>query len=495
MFTSFITAFQLSYTIMKQNFSGFTVADSSDNTETIFEDKCKYIFDSLPEQIKPVQKYNTKTELILEQQNSKWRCATAQAKGVGRSKTINFFHGSEVAFWRSISSVIKSLGQALTKKSIRIFESTANGFNEFRELWVKAERGENNFIPLFYEWWRTSEYSLPIRNDEERQELELIINMNDNLGKKLQWLRDEKYLSLEQLKWYIMKKKELGDDLDQEFPCTPEEAFLSSGITVFDRQVLMARLLNLEKVQRIIKPKKGYFVYDYVGHMIIKSSIKFVEDPTGYITIYENPRYGVPYTGGFDTAEGGLDYCAGHLIDNISGRQVATIHKRMGLEEYARQIFCLGMHYTSTIPCLIGVETNFDLYVTKELARLEYPKQYMREAMDSMGAVVKKLGFNTNKVTRNTILSNLKSIIRENCQYINDINTIKELLTFEEVDGKAQASEGNHDDLVMSLAITYMVAGQQESKIENNYTEYKEECFALETDPESEVECEDGFYL
>lgn len=494
-FTSFITAFQLSYTIMKPNFSGFTIADSADNTETIFEDKCKFIYDSLPEPIKPSQKYNTKTELILNEQNSKWRCATAQAKGVGRSKTINFFHGSEVAFWRSISSVIKSLGQALTKKSIRIFESTANGFNEFRDLWVKAERGENNFIPLFYEWWKTSEYSLKIRSEEEREEIEYIVNLNDDFGKKLQWLRDEKHLSLEQLKWYIFKKKELGDDLDQEFPCTPDEAFLSSGITVFNKQILMARLLKLEKIQKIIKPIKGYFEYEYVNHIIVKDSIRFVKDEKGYITIYEMPRYATPYVGGFDTAEGGMDYCAGHVIDNIYGREVATIHKRFGLEEYARQIFCLGTYYSSTVPCLVGVETNFDLYVTKELSRLGYPKQYLREAMDSMGAVVKKLGFNTNKVSRNTILSNLKSIIKESCHLLNDIPTIKELLTFEEIDGKAQASEGNHDDLVMSLAITYFVRTQQEATIEINFNEVKEECEALRTDQESEVEYEDGFYL
>lgn len=42
------------------------------------------------------------------------------------------------------------LGQALTKDSIQILESTANGFNEYRTLWVEGEEKVNNWQPLFF---------------------------------------------------------------------------------------------------------------------------------------------------------------------------------------------------------------------------------------------------------------------------------------------------------------------------------------------------------
>ena len=98
-FTSVITAYQLATAIVTKNFAGFTLADNGDNTTTIFEDKAKFPYDSLPEQIKPTEKYNTRRELHFEKLNSRWRVSTAGTKEVGRSKTLNLFHGSEAAFW------------------------------------------------------------------------------------------------------------------------------------------------------------------------------------------------------------------------------------------------------------------------------------------------------------------------------------------------------------------------------------------------------------
>ena len=47
-FTSVITAIQLSYAIVRKNFSGFTMADRSDNTMAIFNDKARVVYDRLP---------------------------------------------------------------------------------------------------------------------------------------------------------------------------------------------------------------------------------------------------------------------------------------------------------------------------------------------------------------------------------------------------------------------------------------------------------------
>ena len=152
-FTSVITAYQLANTLIKKNFTGFTLADTADNVRAIFQDKAKYVYNQLPDILKPTEKYNSKTEMFFENLNSSWRINVASEQ-VGRSRTINFFHGSEAAFWNClISSTQSSLGEALTKDSIQILESTANGFNEFKDLWDSGE-----WINCFYEWWRTKEY-------------------------------------------------------------------------------------------------------------------------------------------------------------------------------------------------------------------------------------------------------------------------------------------------------------------------------------------------
>lgn len=231
-FTSFITAYQLAGAIATKNFAGFTLADSGDNTTTIFEDKAKFPYNNLPEQIKPTEKYNTRRELHFEKINSRWRVATAGTKEVGRSKTLNFFHGSESGFWPyGIQTVLTGLGEALTKDAIQVLESTANGPNEFKELWDGAVEGKNNYEAKFYEWWRTPEYRLPFESSKAEKEFlqkiadrEAPPDREKDIFAEIRTLK-ARGLDVQQLYWYYHKWRDKGDKVKQEYPNTPEQAF------------------------------------------------------------------------------------------------------------------------------------------------------------------------------------------------------------------------------------------------------------------------------
>lgn len=459
-FTSFITAYQLASTICRKNFSGFTVADSSDNTATIFEDKAKHPYSLLPEVIKPTEKYNTRREMIFDKLNSKWRVATAGNKEIGRSKTINFFHGSECAFWKSIQSIMGGLGQALTKDSIQILETTANGFNEYRQLWTDSERGENNYTPLFFEWWLTPEYRLNFPNDKVKQEfLDRISNPINEWTKKLNWLYTEKHLELEQLNWYEAKKKDLNELLDQEYPLDSTSAFLTSGNPVFDNAKVLERLDLVTESYKTKPPIKGRFTYQYKNEQIIDSSIKFVPDNNGNVLIFQDVVPYVPYVIGADTAEGGTDFCVGQVINNMTGQQVAIIRGHFDTDIFAKYLYCMGMYFNRA---LLSVEINFDRHPVKELERLRYPRQYMRENIDTIGSDVQnKFGYLTNRATRMPMISNLVEIVRESTNLISDITTLKEMLTFiKDETGKPVGAEGEHDDCVLSLSIAYASRNQ-----------------------------------
>ena len=134
-FTSLITAIQLSYAIVRKNFSGMTLANTSDNALAIFNDKAKTVYARLPEILKPHEKFNSKRELFFDKANSSWRIDTASAQ-VGRSRTPNFVHYSEVAFFEcTLSALQKSMGEASTRDAFVVYETTANGFNEAKSLW------------------------------------------------------------------------------------------------------------------------------------------------------------------------------------------------------------------------------------------------------------------------------------------------------------------------------------------------------------------------
>ena len=111
---------------------------------------------------------------------------------------------------------------------------------------------------------------------------------------------------------------------------------------------------------------------------------------------------------------------------------------------------------------LIGIEANFDSYPIRELQRLGYPHQFVREAVDTYtGKLEKRFGFKTTSLTRPTIISRLIAIVRAHVDTINDKDTLEELLTIVRNEkGRIEAPEGGHDDQMMGLAIAHEVREQ-----------------------------------
>ena len=451
-FTTVVTAYQLSCSLLNRNFQGFTLADNSDNAETIFQNKAKYPYSQLPDCLKPSEKFNNRKQLLFEKLNSSWAVDTA-TKDVGRSRTVNFFHGSECAFWKDgIARIQAALGEALTKNCIKIYESTANGFNDYQKMWDSGAH-----VNCFYEWWKTKEYRLAFHSEEMHQEFHKSIDTNKGwIWQRLKWLRDEKHLDDDQLFWYWNKyDKYLEKDLiKQEYPCTPQEAFLLSGKNVFDTAVILTRLERLEKPLKV-----GYFIYDYDGLHI--TNIRWVNDRNGYIRIYRVPNTPAVtrYCIGGDTAGEGSDYFTGHVLDAKTGVQVAHLKHQFDADQYTRQMYCLGKYYCDA---LIGIEANFDSYPIMELQRLGYPRQYAREAQDTYtGKTEKRFGFKTTQLTRPTAISRLVEIVREHCDTINDRETLEELLTIVRNEkGRIEAPQGGHDDDMMGLAIAHQIREQ-----------------------------------
>lgn len=453
-FTTLVTAYQLSCSIINRNFQGFTLADKSDNAETIFQNKAKFPYSQLPEKLKPTEKFNNKKQLLFSEMNSLWAVDTA-TKDVGRSRTVNFFHGSECAFWKDgISPIQAALGEALTKNCIKIYESTANGYNDFQKMWDSGKH-----INLFYEWWRTPEYRVNFPSEETKQKfLAFIDAKNEWINERLRWLRDEKLLEPEQLYWYWNKyEKYLDKDLiKQEYPCTPQEAFLLSGKTVFDTEKL---LVQLERAKKRKPLKVGYFLYDYDGLKL--TNIRWMNDRNGYIRIYQLPNTPevTKYCIGGDTAGEGSDNFTGHVLDAKTGIQVAAMSHKFNADQYAKQMYCLGAYYKWA---LIGIEANFDTFPIMELQRLGYPNQYVREVLDEYTKKKeKRFGFKTTSLTRPTILSRLIEIARDHTDTINDPETLEEMLTIiRNEQGRIEAPGGFHDDYTMGLAIAHEARGQ-----------------------------------
>lgn len=449
--------------VTHHNYNAGIVAHKEDSTANLFN-MSKRMLEYLPEDIKPERKKSNAKELVFNNEqgtglDSRMKVMTAGGKGIGRSDTFTALHLSELAFWEGDKKVtMTGLLQAVpnTPDSMIIIESTANGYEYFKEMWDRAVAGESDFYPLFIGWNELKEYSMPYTGfDLTQEEREL---------------KEQYNLTLEQLTWrrWCIKNNCSGDinQFKQEYPICPEESFLSTGNCYFNKENIINRI-NTAPEPLV----KGKFTCYYDGIRIRNQ--KFLEQEDGNIKIYEYPQKRVPYVLGGDTAGEGSDYFTAHVINNITGKQVAVLKQQYNEIEYVKQVYCLGMFYNCA---LVGLENNFSTYPTQKLAELNYPNQFVRKKEDQYNNKYEKsFGFKTTSITRPYILGLLQEIVHDNIDVIQDKETLREMLTFIVNDkGRAEAEEGYHDDLVMALAISYYIRGQQDYKKSERESKYKD---------------------
>jgi len=203
----------------------FILTHDGESTNALFEMTERY-YENLPKFIKPSLGACNAKELHFNKLDSGYKIGTAGNKAVGRGQTIQFFHGSEVAFWLNASEHTKGIMQAVPDGDGTevIWESTANGVgNFFHEQWKLAEKGLSEFLPIFVPWFWQSEYKKSYPEDTA---------FTDDECK----LKDKYKLTFAQLYWRRMKIAELTTDgvdgikaFKQEYPMNAAEAFQFSG--------------------------------------------------------------------------------------------------------------------------------------------------------------------------------------------------------------------------------------------------------------------------
>jgi len=453
--STFTEAFISFMTMFNPNTSSVIMAHLSESATAIFN-MTRLFVDELPAGMKPKQKYSNAKEIVFDADENglKSSIRVMVASDATRGSTYKYAHLSEVAFWEHPEDALLALNQAvpMTDDSLIIMESTANGFNYFYNLWQDAVNGRNDYTPIFFPWYVDPQYKRPYDGFA--------------LSSYEKDIMDRFNLTLDQLQWrrWCIANNCGGDETKfrQEYPITPEEAFITSGTSIFNNELILEHMKNLRP-----PIKTGYFSYDYDGLHI--TNIRWVDDPYGYIRIYRDRTTGSTVLGG-DTAGEGSDFFVGQVLDG-SGYLCATLHHQFDEDLYTKQMFCLGAYYHS----LIAIESNFSTFPNRELQRLHYPTLYVRETYDQIVSnVQERFGFKTTSLTRPLIINQLVEIVREHVDRINDRETLQEMLSFvRNAKGRAEASQGTHDDLVMGLAIAYEALRQLPSNRTSKRKEVK----------------------
>lgn len=203
-FSSDILAVFATDFILKPDTLSVVVADDANNALGLLDKVKMYLqeYEAI-NHVKIPLDYNSRYEMVNSYNKSRYSIGTAQNAEFGRSKTITNLHLSEAAFYRYLRKMLAGAGSAVIPTGKFVIETTANGFNEFKQFWDESVLGATGFNPLFF---RASDY----------HPQEYLVNERKRLGERM---------------------------FKQEYPESPEEAFITSGDTYIENLAL-ARLLN-----------------------------------------------------------------------------------------------------------------------------------------------------------------------------------------------------------------------------------------------------------
>jgi len=384
---------------------------------------------------KPMVRRENKYELLFENPNSKLRDSkpglnslirvdTANNLQAGRAFTIQNLHCSEIAFWEKPEEVMTGLMQSVPEipESMIIIETTANGVGNYsHSLWKSAEKGENDFIPIFIAWFEDDDCRLTPPKDFKPYDYEHEVFGNEQKIKEIFSLDDE------QVYWrrYTIKNKLNGDinKFHQEYPSTPDEAFLVSGSNVFDRFLITKYYQNIEA--REIKPRIGE----------LDEKFKFTPSGRGEFRIWKEPEVGNRYAIGVDVAEGlsGGDYSCAEVFDKKNYEQVAEWHGKIPPDKFAGKLKLLAKYYNEA---MVVVESNNQGLVTLTYLRPIWYRIYYRREVDKRdNKITRQMGFRTTGKSKPVLLGDFNKLFREEELILNSIELLGEMASYVEDEG------------------------------------------------------------
>jgi hypothetical protein len=398
---------------------------------------------NMSDTFRPVLKKSNAKEIMFEHNDSGYRLYTAGAPEAGRGTTPTIAHLSEVAFWNHDEKILAGLFQGISQAEGTevILESTANGVgNSFHRLWQGAVKGENDYIAIFVPWYLMTEYQRKAPEGFERTTEEEVLVTRYNLTD-------------DQLYWRRLKIAEGGEDkFRQEYPATPEEAFIVSGSNVF----------NIEKLSKLVpQPILAKREFNFESSMM--------EDlRDGSIEIFKYPTFEDAFAIGADVSLGvGKDYSTAVVIN--ARREVCAVYRNNTIDpsQFGDLLFYLGRYYNNA---LLAVESNsMGIATLNRLTQMGYLNMYYQTKMANVSKEEgSRIGWRTTSASKPAIIGFLKNAIEQEDIWIPSRVIIGELMNYVADDtGKTNAILGQNDDTVIALAIALEVIRTHGDRLTN----------------------------
>ena len=477
-FSTLISALGFWWAAMNENSAYAVVAHKDSSASSIFE-KNKIFYDNLPKVLRPkTNRFNSeRISFSIDGGGglrSKIFFGTAGGGELFRGETILFLHKSEIAFWEDKTGTLKKSLNATVPFSpftAIIEETTANGYNEFKDSWDRSVRGDDDYTPLFVGWNEMVEYALEPPTGFKLTDKELQLQMDYDLSDA-------------QLFWRRIK---INNDYDgnelwfqQEYPLTPQEAFIASGMGVFDGETIKRGYLGVskpifEKQINSVMVKEKLLVWEKPESKIeveMNQLVRYNEDIQDYEYVdgdIEVARSEVfaNYTLAVDTSGLGADYNQLVVWHNIKKTMVARFGiKNINEEKLAKIVVEVAQYYNDA---LVVAEVNYSHAIYDYILDLGYKNCYYTQNTSRLDKKQnnRELGWKTTKLTKAPIISSLRALLNEHPNAIPDKSFWYETEYYVLQDvatNRMNAVSGHHDDIIMANAIAFYVSNSFQAK-------------------------------
>jgi hypothetical protein len=358
--------------------------------------KVKFMFDNLPSWLKITADENNKLSLRLS--NGSQIKATSASSDAGRSEAVSLLLIDEAAFIEGIGEIWASAQQTLATGGGAIVLSTPYGTgNWFHQTWVRAESGENDFLPIKLPWFVHPE-------------------------------RDEA--------WRKRQDELLGDPrlAAQECDCD----FSTSGDVVF-----YPEWLEFIKETTIKDPVERRGVDQ---NLWVWEPADYSRD---YMVLADVAR------------GDGKDFSTFHVIDIETNIQVAEYKGQLPTREFGFLLVAIATEYNNALLVIenasIGwatieavIERGYrNLYHSPKSDQLT-AESYLKSYENDSNMVP---GFTMSMRTRPLVVNKFREFVGDKSVTIRSKRLLEEMKVFVWKNGRPEAQTGYNDDLVMPFGI------------------------------------------
>jgi hypothetical protein len=478
--TTISLALDLYWQFTHPGWQGTLVSDTEENRDMFRSTLAMYI-EGLPKEYKIPLVAHNRNQMVLKNRSRIFYQIAGNKSRLGQGKAITYLHATETASWgneEGLASLIASLAEKNPER-LYMFESTAQGFNMFHDMYKTAKSARTQRA-IFCGWWRNEFYSV-----DPESNLYKVYWDGKLSGEEKEWVKDIKKLygveiNSRQMAWWRWKLHEgIKDEslMYQEFPPTEDYAFVMTGTSFFSN----SRCTDAAKAAKKEQPDHFRYVF---GQLFQDTQVIPSTERLGTLKIWEEPIDTAYYVIGADPAYGSSDWadrfciqvfrCYADGLDQVA--EFAT--NEMNTYQFAWVIAHLaGAYKNSTLNLEVNGPGQAVINEIRNLKRIAVSTggalghglldvlgsmtNYIWRRNDTLGGLSNSIGYLTTSNSKERMLQYMKDSFEREMMTIKSMDTLEEMKTIVREDGFIGAPGRAKDDRVIACALATVAWAEQ----------------------------------